>query len=321
MTFAEITRTHMTALKQIIEIGQNGYLKMVYEPKPYISCMPHPNATPETAAILEKLKNKSYVMTLEIYLQSLIYTQGPKVFRPTAEQMFALERMQLNLTVEDFNTPFETISIELPKEYVTARGLPEANVAQLHFQKEERFFVHNIMYEKHVMKTWWRPEPGDMIEEWMTEDYSHEFAFTDVPVDDREVMAEFMIRRAVLNYCLLLDEVGVKKVGPAVPNQYNQLVKWCEKKNKHTAGNKAALVAQPIIYSLKAPTRLVRAVATEADLPTTTDRVVTPHSRRGHYRMQAHGVGRAERKRIRILPCIVNSHLLTGLPPTQEYRS
>jgi len=280
------------------------------------------DALPQTKHILQQLRNSSYEMTLEIYLQSRVYTQGPKVFRPTAEQMFALERMKLNLTVDDFNSPFETITVELPKAYVEARALPEANVAQLHFEKDKRFFVHNIMYAKHVMKTWWRSDNTDTLEDWLAEDYSNEMKFTDVPVEDRERVAEFMIRRAVLNYCLLLDEVGVKKDGPAVPNQYAQLVKWCAKSNKHTPANKSQLQAQPILYSLKRPEiNLVRMVASEKELGESTDRVVSPHSRRGYYRMQACGVGRTDRKRIRIPPCIVNKHLLTGVPQAQVYRT
>lgn len=324
MTFAEITRSHMTSLDEIIEIGEGKILEIEFEDttfnSPHISCKPHPNASETTKLLLKKLKTSSYEMTLEVYLQSRIYTQGPKVFRPTAEQMFALERMNLNLTVADFNTPFETICVELPKAYVESRGLPEANVAQLHFQKNNRFFIHNIMYEKHVMKTWWRPDNENMMEEWLSEDYSNEMKFTDVPVEDRERIAEIMIRRAILNYCLLLDEVGIKSDGPAVPNQFNQLVKWCQKSNKHTKKNKGELQAQPILYSLKPkPIQLMRVVSNQSELGSSTDKIMSPHSRRGHYRMQPHGPNNTLRKRIRILPCIVNSHLLMGPPPTQIY--
>lgn len=326
MTFAEITRTHMMALDQVIEIGENKYLQIRFDDpeivSPVVVCMPHTAATPDTAKILKNLSTASHEMCLEIYLQSRVYTQGPKVFRPTAEQLFALERMKLNLTVADFNSPFETICVELPKAYVEARALPEANVAQLHFDKPNRFFIHNIMYTKHVMKTWWRPSNEDTIEDWMAEDYSNEMKFTDVPVEDREKVAEVMTRRAILNYCLLIDECGIKRDGPAVPNQYAQLVKWCQKSNVHTKRNKRHLQAHPMLYSIEKPaTPLVRIVGSPSELGPSTDRTVSPHSRRGHYRMQPHGPNNSLRKRIRIPGCIVNPHLLFGVPPAQVYRT
>jgi hypothetical protein len=39
---------------------------------------------------------------------------------------------------------------------------------------------------------------------------------------------------------------------------------------------------------------------------------VSPHWRRGHWRMQTYGTGRAERQRLFIRPVLVDSHRLAG---------
>jgi hypothetical protein len=41
---------------------------------------------------------------------------------------------------------------------------------------------------------------------------------------------------------------------------------------------------------------------------------VSPHWRRGHWRWQACGVGRQERRRVAIPSVLVNSHLFAGTP-------
>lgn len=268
----------------------------------------------EAKEVINACEDASFLLKMEVYMMCKTLGEGPKVFRPTADQMFALERMNLNLTVADYDTPFELIVVELPKDYAEARMDRKTNVAhcsQLLFQKEKGLFVHNLMFDNTALKGWARIQGENEIESWFDDDEYNEHDFSDLPTTTQEFRAEITIRRAVLNYCLLLDEVGVKQHGPQSPNQYNQLVKWCQKNNKHTARNKIQLQAQPITYGINKETALVRTVSSADKLePVPTGRRLTPHSRRGYYRMQRFGPRNADKKRIRIPPTFVNAEFL-----------
>lgn len=280
-------------------------------------------ATKETAKYMKLIDaQKNAAIKIETYVSSQALGAGPKIFRPTSDQMFALEKMKLNLSVSDFAMPYPTVIIELPDEYKKAR-LPTAECLILHMHDATKFFIHTVLYgDGTSYKSWWPGRPWLDMEEWLVNGPWRDMGDIKVELDERE--AEINFRRVALNYCLLLDEVGVKHQGPASPNEYAQLVKWCQKKNVHTPLNKVNLQAQPHVYTMvRKPVDLVRVVGSmpPAHDAEETSRTVSPHSRRGHYRMQPHGVGNCERKRIRIPAVIVNKHLLTGPPPTQEYRT
>lgn len=270
---------------------------------------------------LISLDSGSFMLKLQHIINCELFGAGPKVFRPTSEQMFALERMKLNLSWQDFATPYKCIVIELPEEYAKARGSGGCSV--LYFDPKIPTFVHGQLYNNRTSyQTWWAPGKEADIETWFDETNARDLSenLGDLPLDADEKARELLIRRATLNYCLLLDEVGIKSNGPATPNQYNQLVKWCSKQNKHTHKNKMQLQAQPMLFSLKAPTKLVRVVSSPSELPEAeTGRVVSPHSRRGHYRMNPCGPNGSQRKRVRIPPTFVNKHLLFGPNPGSSY--
>ncbi len=271
--------------------------------------------------LLKQTARKSFLLQLDTLLWAKILGNGPKIFRPTLYQLSMLEKMTLNLSTAEFATPFETIVVELPEGYAdTIEGFKPA-IAVLHYDKATNFIVHSLATTEHVVKSFWAPKGEEQLELWFddSDQYYEDFASrSDIPVTKTETMIETRVRRAVMNYCLLLDEVGIKKHGPATPNAYAQLVKWCQKNNKHTAKNKMGLVAQPIVYGIARDTKLVRIIDNTTDLPSDpTGRKVSPHWRRGHYRMQPCGPGRSERKRIRIPPIMVNKgSLLTKVYTT-----
>lgn len=276
---------------------------------------------PETVALMRSVSDGCVAEKMDTYITIQTLGGGPKIFRPTSEQLFALEGMKLNIEVADFNMPYPTIIVEFPEEYQLSR-CPEAHCSILHLHDTTKLFIHSLVYGRTALKLWWPGRPQDDVEEWFT-DPNVNYDMGNIPTEVGEHEREQIVRRAVLNYCLLLDEVGVRCQGPQTPNQYNKLVKWCQKNNKHTTRNKAELQAQPKVYGLdKKPTPLIRIVGDASQLPAAeTGRKVSPHSRRGHYRMQVHGPGNSLRKRIRIPLTIVNKDMLLGGPPSAEYKT
>ncbi len=309
MTYAQIIKAFEKTIPVFVQMYNENCMYVKRDAKGTHIMARYPREQ-KAFEFMKSLDDAEFMVKLECFICMKVLGAGPKIFRPTSEQLFALERMKLNLEVTDFKMPYETIVVELPDEYRLVRN-PEAHCSILHFEPKVPFITHTALYTSTTYKTWWSPKPDVTLEEWFLQEHPFE-AEDSLSLQEHEIEMEESLRRAVMNYCLLLDEVGTKREGPAVPNQYSQLVKWCAKKNEHTALNRKQLQAQPIVYSIKAPTNLVRVVGSHRELGESTDRILSPHSRRGYYKMQPYGPGNKERKRIRIPPCIVNSHLLTG---------
>lgn len=282
-----------------------------------------PREDEEARALAFAMKGCSILEHLELYYQMILWGEGPKIFRPTAEQLFALEQMNLNVEVREFHLPFRMIAIELPEAYrVTKKDDTGAipYVSLVYNETSINFFAHDLLYPLTALKAYWRGKPDEPVEAWLNFDYHNRAPAGTLETSLEEYTTEAQVRRAALNYCLLLDEVGFKDNGPQQPNEYAKLVKWCAKNNQHTARNKRALQSHPRIYGLaKAPTPLIRYVGSAAELPGEQPGwKVKPHCRRGHYRNQPTKSGP---KRIRIAPVFVNAHLMTGGPIGGTYKS
>ena len=312
MTLAELTRKYVPYVSSLTEMGRRDTITLTCRDSTIDISLDKENLTEEMRDLIEASSDQSFLFKLQLWTQTQVYGKGPKVFRPTAYQLFMLERMQLNLTAKDFAMPFETIVIELPEDYIKARTVEGLRPELVVFHYKE-IMLHTVWFGKVCLTSWWRTDTEAEIETWFRGGF-HEYRDPrDLPSSEQEGQLEKQIRRAIINYCLLLDEVGIKKRGPAIPNEYAKLVKWCQKDNKHTPKNKLELLRSPIIYEMSRETELVRVVDESGKLPgEPTGRQVSPHSRRGYYRRQRHGPGNTLEKRVRIPPTIVNKHLLTG---------
>lgn len=267
--------------------------------------------TPWAAARLEDVD--TFFDLMEFYMTVKVFAHGPKVFCPTAEQLRLLGEMTLNVPIGEYVQPFETFVIELPPEFVDTHIIPCDTVPTqrplfsiLHYK--DGSILHALyMDAMSSLKAWFHPcDPESEVEDWFS-------AYDCAPgVDPEEHKLEETVRRCALAYALLLDEVGVRKRGPAQPGQYAALRKTADKNNQHSTKAREQLRVQPMLYELKQDVKLYTTVETAAQLGEPTGRTVTPHHRRGHYRHVACGPGRSERRRTRIPPCFVNKHLFLG---------
>lgn len=319
MTFNEHNKRNFRDITPYVELGMNNVIQIRSHDGQgsfVLDTIKLLSLSEKAQDVVKQLADAPFLTKMEIFMLCETFGKGPKIFRPTAYQLFMLEKMKLNVERRDFNSPFKTIVVELPKEYIEARSPDNEKLcfSKLHFEKEHGFFMHNAVYSDTLYQSWAALDQNKEIEEWFSSfDHDNVEHVSSLPWTEQQQATEHLVRRAVLNYCLLLDETGVKRQAAESPNEYSQLVKWCAKNNKHTERNKLSLQGQPIIYKMaKEPTALVRIVDSSDKLPPVeVGRSVSPHSRRGHYRMQACGVGRTDRKRLRIPACIINKHLLT----------
>jgi hypothetical protein len=294
----------------------------------------------ECIDFLRVVNGMDFLEQLEVYITGSILATGPKVFRPSAQQLRHLELMDLNLTFGEFNTPFPFVIVELPDEYAkervitTIEGVEDhPNYSVLYHDPAAQFICHQVVFGEgergQGMRTWWSPSaPDQHMETWFKTDqpWSDQYLAANhtTPSDHA---AESKIKRAVLNYCLLLDEVGVKKVAHVNQGEYAQLVKWCQKRTSHTQRNRERLDSLAVVYKPSTEVELVRHVTEDGGGGSNpTGRKMSPHVRRGHYRMVPYGpvtvVPRPTVRR-RIPICFVNAHLLADgqTMPTQVYRT
>jgi hypothetical protein len=333
ITYAQWMNKFSKAINIIQEIGMCNALE--FAGNTFITR--YNNLKTMTAKMLLHSSLNQQANALETYITSKVLSEGPKVFRPTQIDFELLEEMRVSLEFEDYVQPFPTMVIELPDSYIKNKRVvcPQAGkiinyaapAPELHnpmfvvvrHEPKWKVILIQIVFDSEVsIKTLMLPKEHTIIEEYIkgisaSEEYAGSLYTTP---EEWDVATDVM--RAALNYCLLVDEVGAKKQGPDNVSNYNRFeryVKVAQKTKDKARIEKAAaeLLREPVLYTLKQEVKLYRVVSNPSELPVeSTGRVVSPHHRRGFYKMQPHGPGNSLRKRIRIPPVFVNKHLYLG---------
>lgn len=275
---------------------------------------------------------------IEIMLVGSTMCEGPKVFRPRQIDFEMLEHTSLNIACSDYVQPFPTVVIELPEGYASNRNVCCPHTGQyLYGEKQPSVHEPTLVIVQHIpemhailtmvmfstnvsIKTSFVPE-GEMTLEELIESFDYEKDEFNGSLETTEEEWELTknVMRASLNYCLLVDELGSRRVGPENPTVEAELRKQLKKaKESNSAGwvrrAETALLDHPAVFELDQHVKLYRTVEHDEDLEGVhvAGQPRPPHHRRGHYRMQACGAGRAEHKRVRISPVFVNKHLFLG---------
>ena len=224
---------------------------------------------------------------------------GPKVFRPTAEQMAVMEHVDVNLRMEDYEQPFPAIVVETP--------IPPF-VATL-CCKMDRLIV---LYMK----------SADMLEDVTTTVYDRSGFEKDWVIDksiqryspDCESLTAECLRcaRIALNCCLMLCNYP-HAVNPLFQHEHANDRGLVRRGGEAGKRAEARLALAPHVLSFSQEVRLHNTESRgSGEAVPATGREVATHWRRGHWAMQPHGPGRTERKRIFRKPVLVRSDLFTG---------
>lgn len=267
----------------------------------------------------------------EMYTIIQVVKSGPKIFCPTQTQFSILEQMELNIPIEEYNQPFPTLILELPKEYRKTKKIElslenkvkvnslkniEPLMVIVHFDQEYRLMIFLVLFDNFTStKTSFVFKEGEAIENLIM---GATTKMRTSGFDDQEISLQLEMIRSAMNYSLLLDEVGVKKIGPENDHYYNKLISYRDKANKKNNTDQVRALskqikAHPIMYSLNQDVVLYKTVNHHSELPgNNTGRTMPPHHRRGFYKLQPHGPGNSLRKRIRIPAVFVNKYLFLG---------
>jgi hypothetical protein len=293
---------------------------------------------PEASQLAKHIHQQSFPHVVAALCVGRLLHEGPKFFEFSARDCEAPENFSLDLPVEEYGQPFPTLMIKLPPDYADARvsriqhfgSVPWAII--LHHDREHSVLLVCIRFNEgdvgcHLALDW----PGKTVE-----DVWQEFRDTiqgvmpeQEPLRELVQLSQSLIRLS-LSACLMMMVYGTTQVGPDKPGYRQRLERYVQVARRSGDADRLAhaefdLQALPIRYRFAQDVRLYREehAPGRAEGGEPTGRVVSPHWRRGHYRMQACGPGLTQRRRIAVPAVLVNSHLFVGTPAqtSATYRS
>lgn len=275
------------------------------------------------------------VTLTEAYVMSQLVKIGPKIFRPTQLQFQMLEYTTVNVSIEEYVQPFETVIFEFPENYYHAKALGEPSLLGLlrgyeptkgdhkpiflilNYHQKMKVLSSVLMFDSvEAIKSVIFFKPGTTIEESLQDAFkgADPTGLFITPMSSEEDKINEDIIRSAVNYCLLIDELGGSKChGPLNPKHYARLQKYA-KGDVDPAKARFEMRMHPIIYSIEQNIELYKV----SDGPLTdregepTGRTVSPHWRKGYYRRQRHGPQNTLTKRVRIPAVFVKKDLFLG---------
>lgn len=269
-------------------------------------------------SFLKELSERDPVDRLESWAICGLMAGGVKAFCPTAEEYAALGRVDINVTWGDYRQPFDTMAVVVPDDFYPQDvsidiGRPVVSIIRI--DRVARLCVHVLVGTGTCYITGrypWRDGSTESMDGHFRRLESRQEGRT---TNDEETASQ-VAKRAAFNACLMLTHCGSKRVGYANPEYAAKLETSLKKKklpDNIREANRTALKLIPDVYAFD---QSVRLFDTESS-PHVTDGgcasyEVKPHWRRGHWRNQGVGAGRAERKMIFVRPVMVNAHKFHG---------
>lgn len=225
------------------------------------------------------------------------YEKGLKVFKINNLDFNALEQMNLSLTMEDYNQPYVCMVIVPPKEYRDNKINRQKKISFVTIIHELNFLIITAFYENNTTNTTVIQEKRKLLEDCFHPDYVHKGwdSTQDRLIEADEAQYLRDIVKSCLNAILIIDEIGQKGLKKTERKgqikgqretifEFNQTVKLFDQYNEYNVNQHEHGGGW----------------------------TVTPHWRRGHWRIQHFGVGNKEKKRVRIKPVLVNKEFFGG---------
>lgn len=230
---------------------------------------------------------------------SVWLADGPKIFRPTPEQCDALEQIAVNVELADYAQPYPALAVELPKgRYGTFRS-----VICHHAQDGMLSCVTITESNRDDIVTTIHRDGHPIEQSLQTYDDS---------IDNELGRLCGRALRVAVNSCLALVNFGC---------HFDYLLKKEAERDRGLAGENSErgerarkrLALHLLEVSFDRTVVLHRTEGRiRAEPGTPTGREVAPHWRRGHWHTVAHGVGKAERKRVLYPPTLVRKDKMLG---------
>ena len=65
--------------------------------------------------LLHEARQRGTAAVSDLFINAHLLVQGPKVYRPTLDDCFALEAIRPQVPLEEYRQPFDTFSVEFPE--------------------------------------------------------------------------------------------------------------------------------------------------------------------------------------------------------------
>ncbi len=286
----------------------------------------HLNLNPKAPVLAQEMAKTMFAMgassVIEGYTMSKMLAAGPKVFSFDALTCEALENFELNVASSDFRQPFPSVVIQLPRDYIEKRVVPfdegthAPDFAVAHHDPEKNVVMLIVRMSSHqvltrLLKLDLAPTLEDVWDmgkrSWGPED--------SLAMTAEEHALGTAICKLALNVCLLGTTYGVRCLGPENPSHHRRLQHFAEVARKKGRERKEVaeidLLTHPLRFAFAEDVVVFQREPGE-ERNGVGGWTVTPHWRRGHWRLQPCGPGRSERRRIAIPSVLVNGKLMVG---------
>jgi hypothetical protein len=322
MSFASALEILRPSLPYYIALTKCGLLRIT--PDSY-EFDPNRAAPPIAVEMARAVFTMGASSCTESYVMSRTLAEGPKVFTFDALTCEALENFDLNVSTTDYLQPFPSVVIELPPDYTQKRVVPfergshAPDFLTVRHEPEAGCVLVTMHLTSHQVLTRLLKLDPDWTLEEMWEKGKRSWGATDtLGMTQEEAELGSALSKLALNVCLMATAYGVRCLGPANPSYHERLKRYVKAARKRgpEAVEKAEIELRtaPVRYAFAQEVTLYqRETASEhGEVGERVGWTVSPHWRRGHWRYQACGVGRQERRRVAIPSVLVNAHLFAG---------
>jgi len=253
---------------------------------------------------------------------------GPKIFRPTLEQCEALQHAEAQYSFKDYHQPFPVIILEIPKTYKellqTKYDIQDSpQYVLVNHDEKNRFITVSAFYNHGNIITHITPDREEYktIENSLTQNRDRRQILSKEM--EKEFDAAENVQRLGINFAMMMSLYSVKVMGPLDPSGYKQWEK--EAKARHGNGEftnqakkaQAKLAAALHLIQFNQQVSFYDEIEEQIEIAQGVDieklhKSPRSHWRRGHFAMQACGIGRKERKMIFRKPLLVRAKYFFG---------
>lgn len=285
----------------------------------------HPKEMWDTIQQLFSHLEDNVICTLWYHTLSKSLADGPKIFKPTVEQCEALENAEARYAFKDYHQPFPVIILEIPEEYknklknkYVVSDLP--NYVLVSHDQSHQFINVSAFIDKTNVITHLAPnrQEYDTIEDNIVKNRERRQGATDSDFNAAE-----NVQRLGINFAMMMSLYTVKISGHLDPYKYKL---WkAESTSKRKNGeftNKAIEAQQKLLASMQLlkfdqNVQFYDEIEENIEVGIGVDieklhKSPKSHWRRGHFAMQACGVGRRDRKMIFRKPILVRANYFVG---------
>jgi hypothetical protein len=324
MSFTNALSVLRPTLPYYLALTRYGLLRINRDAFEFV---PHAAAPPIAVEMAKAVFTLGASSCTESYVMSRTLAEGPKVFTFDALTCEALENFDLSVSTSDYLQPFPSVVIELPTDYTRKRVVPfEAGAHAPDFlivrHEAESGCVLIAMHltSGQVLTRLLKLDPVGTLEETWAKAERMWAASDTLGMTTEEVALGSALSKVALNVCLLATAYGVRCLGPANPSHHERLKRYAKlaRKRGQQQAERAEIDVRtdPVRYAFAQEVTLYQREPGEVHSPANGGGgwTVSPHWRRGHWRSQACGHGRSERRRVAIPAVLVNAHLFLGAP-------